>query len=119
MTVKWRGKQVLSKLRRAQVKGVNVTMGASAEHAKNNHPWTSRTFELEASIGIATFARAKGRGVSGIWGSLDIAYALIHELGSEASSGQNIPARPYLRPAADAQYPALASNIRKAFKRAA
>ena len=119
MTVKWRGKQVLSKLRRAQVKGVNITMQDAANHARQNHPWKSRTFELESSIQITTFARPKGRGVSGIWGSLDIAYALIHELGSEASSGQNIPARPYLRPAADAQYPALASNIRKAFQRAA
>ena len=114
MSLKWNGRKVLSRMRRAQIKGINVTMAAAAEHAKKNHPWISRTFELEASIGIATHARVKGRGVSGVWGSSDIAYALIHELG-----GKHIPARPYLRPAADAEYPALASNIRKAFKRAA
>ena len=114
MSVKWNGDKVLSRMTRAEVKGINVTMGAAAEHAKKNHPWKSRTFELEASIGISTFARAKGRGVSGIWGSSDIAYALIHELG-----GKHIKARPYLRPAADAQYPALAGNIRKAYRRAA
>ena len=119
MSVKWNGDKVLSRMTRAEVKGINVTMGAAAEHAKNNHKWKSVTFELEASIGISTFARVRIRGVSGIWGSSDIAYALIHELGSAASSGQNIKARPYLRPAADAQYPALASNIRKAYRGAA
>ena len=139
MSVKWNGDKVLSRMTRAEVKGINVTMGAAAEHAKNNHKWKSRTFELEASIGISTFARVRIRGVSGIWGSSDIAYALIHELGgtirpkraralflrNEADEvfavvqSVTIKARPYLRPAADAQYPALAKNIRKAFKRAA
>ena len=120
MSVKWRGKQVLSKVRRAQVDGVNKTMQASATHARENHEWISRSFPgLETSIKISTFARPDGKGVSGIWGSQDIAYALVHELGSDPSSGQNIPARPYLRPAADARYPSLARNIRKALKRAA
>jgi len=120
MSLKWNGDKVLSRMTRAEVKGVNETMQATATHAKQNHEWISRSFPgLETSIGIATFARVKIRGVSGIWGSSDIAYALVHELGSAAGSGQNIPARPYLRPAADVEYPALAGNIRKAFKRAA
>ena len=114
MSVKWNGKKLLAKTRRAEIKGVNETMGAAVAHARNNHKWTSRTFDLEDSIKVTTAARAKGRGVSGIWGSSDIAYALIHELG-----GKHIKARPYLRPAADAQYPALAGNIRKAYRRAA
>ena len=119
MTVKFEGSKLLAKFRRAQIKGVNKTMQASATHARKNHEWKSRTFELESSIQIHTHARPDGKGVSGIWGSLDIAYALVHELGSDPSSGQNIPARPYLRPAADAQYPALAGNIRDALRRAA
>ena len=81
MSVKWNGKKLLAKTRRAQVEGIDVTMGAAAEHAKNNHKWISRTFELEASIGITTAARAKGRGVSGIGGSSGIPCALIHDNG--------------------------------------
>ena len=118
MSVKWEGKKVLSRVQRAQIKGVNVTMQAAADHAKQNHPWISRSFELEASIGVAIFARPVGKGVAGEWGSQDIAYALVHELGS-VKEGQNIPARPYLRPAADVQYPKLAANIRKAMGAAA
>ena len=120
MSVKWNGDKVLSRMTRAEIKGVNETMQDTVNHAQKNHEWISRSFPgLETSIAIVTAARVKGRGVSGIWGSKDIAYALVHELGSAADSGQNIPARPYLRPAADAQYPALAGNIREAYRRAA
>ncbi len=67
-----------------------------------------------------------------MWGSADVVYALIHELGGKIVpvnapklvfeiEGQtivtdevNIPASPYLRPAANATYPRLAEEIRKA-----
>ncbi len=117
MTVRWRGRQVLAATRRAQIVGVNDTMQDAANDARSGHKvqtkarWQSRTFDLEDSIKITTFARPSRRGISGIWGSADIIYALAQELGSPK---QNIPARPYLRPAADAEYPALARNIRRA-----
>ena len=112
--LKWEGKKVLANVNAATLKGINKTMAACVESAKRNHSWQNRTTTLEGSISIATYARKEGRGAAGLWGSKDVAYALIHELGGQAGRGRSvtIPARPYLRPAADAYYPLLAENIR-------
>jgi phage gpG-like protein len=133
MALDWQGPAVTAKLRRAQIEGINATMAAAAIHAKRNHPWRNRTGTLEGSIDIAEYAREHGRGVRGVWGSRDVRYALIHELGGVITAktakalhfeiaGEHIvvkqvtiPARPYLRPAADAEYPKLAARIRRAF----
>lgn len=116
MTLEWRGKKVTAKLRRAQVEGVNATMAAATIRAKNNHPWRNRTGTLERSIGIVDFARAMTKGIEGLWGSQDVRYALILELGGRAGIGLStlISAFPYLRPAADAEYPRLANRIKRA-----
>ena len=73
--------------------------------------------ELERSIGIIEHAKQTGGGARGLWGSQGIIYALILELGGQAGRAlaTTIPAFPYLRPAADAQYPGLARRIKKAF----
>ena len=135
MTVEldWRGPEVAAKMLKASLFGVNKTMAETVEHAKRNHRWQNRTGTLEGSISISEFARKEGNGVRGIWGSKDVRYALIHELGGRivpvnapalkfqvggqwvTVSQVNIPARPYLRPAADAVYPQLAANIRLGF----
>ncbi len=134
MTVRWNGKKVLAKVRKAQIVGVNQTMAAAERHAIANHTWQNRTGILEGSIGIATFARPKGTGVAGEWGVQDNEYALIQDLGGtiKAKGGGKlylqrdgeifatadsvtIPARPYLRPAADAKYPGLTRRIKRAF----
>ncbi len=113
MAVNWNGRKLFSRLRRAQIKGGNKTMATAVVHAKQNHEWKNRTATLEGSIGIAEFATPRlGGGVTGLWGSRDVIYAAVHELGSEKLK---IPARPYLRPAADEEYPNLARNIREAF----
>ncbi|RVQ76117.1 phage virion morphogenesis protein [Sinorhizobium medicae] len=138
-SLKWLGKAVTEKMLRAQIAGVNQTMSASAAEAKRNHSWQNRTAALEGSIDIASYARAEKEGVRGTWGARDIAYARIHELGGTIRpkvakalaipdpkraggvilvQSVTIPARPYLRPAADKEYPRLASRIRKAFERA-
>ena len=110
MTVTWRGKQVSRNVAKATIKGVNKTMSEAVQHAKNNHDWQNRTGTLEGSIAINEPAAEQFNGeVRGVWGSQDVRYALVHELGSDK---RNIPARPYLRPAADAQYPQLAEHIR-------
>ena len=109
MTLDWKGDQLISTLRRAQVEGIEATMAAAVIHAKNNHEWINRTGILERSIDIHDHATVTRTGARGLWGSLDIVYALIHELG-----GQFIKARPYLRPAADVQYPGLARRIKVA-----
>lgn len=136
MALKWYGDKVSAKLRAAQIAGVNATMAAASAHAKRRHAWNNRTGVLEGSIGIAEPAAQHGSGVRGVWGSKDVRYALIHELGGvikavraralrfRATDGSfvtvkqvTIPERPYLRPAADAEYPKLAARIRRAFER--
>jgi phage gpG-like protein len=131
----WNGPALTAKMRQAQKDGVDATMSECVIHAKANHTWKNRQFTLEPSINIAEFAREDGAGVVGTWGSQDVKYALIHELGGvivpvrakalaiPQADGSvrfvksvTIPPRPYLRPAADAIYPKLAGNIRKAFE---
>lgn len=135
-SLKWNGPALTAKMRQAQKLGVNATMAACAIQAKNNHAWQNQTGILEGSIDIAEFARDEGAGVVGTWGSKDVKYALIHELGGvivpvraqalkfklpdgsfRIVKSVTIPARPYLRPAADAIYPQLPGNIKKAFER--
>lgn len=134
-SLKWNGPALTAKMRAAQKLGVNATMSACVQQAKANHAWQNQTGILEGSIKIADFARDDGAGVVGSWGSTDVRYALIHELGGvivpvraqalkfklpdgsfRIVKSVRIPARPYLRPAADAIYPQLAGNIRKAFE---
>lgn len=130
MSLNWRGPEVIARVRQAELWGVNATMAASVIHAKSSHAWQNRTGILEGSIGIAEPAAPTGTGVRGVWGSKDVRYALIHELGGTIQPknkpwlvfkiGEHwvrakqvtIPARPYLRPAADAEYPGLADRIR-------
>jgi hypothetical protein len=109
------------------------------ESAHSNHPWKNQTGDLEGAIQIAEFAHQEGPGVVGTWGvkagEKGLNYALIHELGGvivpvrakalkipqpdgsiRLVKTVTIPPRPYLRPAADATYPSLVANIRKAFE---
>ncbi|MEL7447109.1 MAG: phage morphogenesis protein [Pseudomonadota bacterium] len=132
----WNGAALSETMRGAQKLGVNATMAKSVQHAKSNHNWKNRTGVLEGSLDIADFAYEVAGGVEGRWGSQDVRYALIHELGGvivpvkakalaiPQPDGSvrfvqkvTIPARPYLRPAADATYGELPGNIRKAYER--
>lgn len=134
-SLKWNGKAVTEKMEQAQIAGVNATMGAAAARAKRNHDWQNQTGVLEGGIDIAEYARPHGKGVKGTWGVRDVVYALIHEIGGtiEPKTAKSlavplpeggialvrsvtIPARPYLRPAADAEYPKLPARIRKAYE---
>lgn len=135
-SLKWYGKAVSAKMEKAQVEGVNATMAACVVRAKSNHPWQNRTGLLEGAIDIASFAAPHSSGVKGTWGVRDMAQARILEEGgtivarrakalaipqSDGSvrfaSSVTIPPYPYLRPAADVEYPGLAERIRKAFER--
>lgn len=136
-SLRWEGDALTARMRAAQIQGVNKTMAEAVQHAKNNHPWQNQTGVLEGSYKIAEFARADGAGVVGTWGSTDVRYALIQELGGvivpvraqalkfrlpdgsfRIVKSVTIPARPTLRPAADAIYPKLAGNIRAFFEKA-
>lgn len=133
--LEWNGRAVSEKMKAAQIAGVNATMAACVLQSKRSHAWQNRTGILEGGIGIVDYAAPTGDGVRGVWGVQDVRYALIHELGGVITpvvakmlafeiNGQlvfaksvTIPARPYLRPSADAIYPSLAMRIRKAFER--
>lgn len=133
MNLDWKGDAVKAKYRKAAIAGVNTTMAQCTNHAKRNHPWKNQTGILEGGISTQTFAQPEGAGVRGTWGVFDVVYALAQELGAvirpvkakalaipQPGGGVvfvkevTIPARPYLRPAADAWYPRLAQNIKKA-----
>ncbi|WP_346915036.1 phage morphogenesis protein [uncultured Roseibium sp.] len=135
-SLKWFGKAVTKNMREAQIEGVNRTMAACAAEAKANHEWQNRTATLEGAIDIADYAAPVTDGVKGTWGARDVVYALIQELGGTIKAKNakalaipqddgsvrfvksvEIPARPYLRPAADKEYPKLAGRIKKAFER--
>lgn len=168
MSLEWRGEIVMQNMRDATRIGVNQTMSDAVDMAKTIHTWKNRTGILEGSIRIHEFAHLDGHGYKGTWGSRDVRYALIHEIGGvirpkaskflaipvsgaaksvgsprdmsglafvQSLKGQPllmddnqtvhfvlkrqvvIPARPYLRPAADATYPGLRRNISRAFER--
>ena len=167
-SIVWHGKAITDRMKAAQIDGVNQTMGACVNHAKRNHTWQNQTGDLTRTIQVVRNAHPSGAFVVGRWGSTDVAYALIHEIGGtivpkrakfltvpvtenakRAGSPRNmpslhfgktkggqpvlldqsgrvqyllrkkvtIPARPYLRPAADLIYPQLAANIRRAWKK--
>lgn len=135
-SLKWTGPAVTAKLRAAQIEGVNRIMAACVAHAKANHSWRNQTGVLEGGIDIVDYAAPEGDGVRGTWGVRDVRYALIHELGGVIRpirakalavplpgggvafvQSVKIPARPYLRPAADVHYPRLPDAIRKAYQR--
>lgn len=137
-SLKWYGKAVKEDMRAAQIEGVNETMAACVQHAKRNHTWNNRTAILEGGIDIADYAAPHSSGVKGTWGVRDVVYARIRELGGtiRPKTAQalkfrlddgtfaivkqvTIPARPYLRPAADEEYPKLADRIRASYQRRA
>lgn len=103
--LKWEGEKVKQKLTRAAIRGVDVTMAACSIHAKQNHPWRNRTGILEGSIRPVIAAHVRGGEVVGVWGSASVLYAIYLEIGNY----------PFLRPAADVEYPKLTSRIRQAF----
>lgn len=132
----WNGPAVTAKLKAAQIVGVNRTMAACVNQAKRNHRWQNRTGVLEGGINVVDYAQAEGAGVRGTWGVNDVRYALIHEIGGVIkpvrakalaiplagggvafAQSVTIPARPYLRPAADLLYPTLADNIRRSYEK--
>lgn len=132
----WKGDVVTKRMRDAAIAGINKTMSDCVVRARTNHDWKSQTGRLVGSIQITSYAQREGTYIVGQWGTIRLKYALIHELGGvivpkkakalaiPQADGSvrlvkkvTIPARPYLRPAADAIYPQLAANIRRAFEK--
>lgn len=135
-SLSWNGDALSAKMKRAQLAGVNATMGAAVNHAKRNHPWKNRTGILEGAINVTIPAAPIATGVEGVWGVNDAVQARILEVGGVITAKKaaalaiplpgggvafrksvTIPAYPYLRPAGDAHYPSLTQRIRRAFEK--
>jgi hypothetical protein len=107
-TVDWRGDALIRRVRAAAAAGVNETLDAAAADARLTHEWVSRTGQLEEEI-VTEHARA-GRNPHGAFGTTRRRgfYGLFHEEGTVREF-----ARPFLRPAADRNFPTLARRIRR------
>lgn len=126
MALNWKGDAVKRAFAGAAASAIDATMSAATMQAKENHSagahgqqrFVTHTSELERSIRISKSARRKGNAVVGTWGSIGVVYARRIEMGFQGkdSAGRvfNQPAFPFLRPAADVEYPKLAGRIRRA-----
>ncbi len=102
----WNGDEVEAKAMAAATTGVNLTLARCLALAIPRAPVD--TGNLRASGFIRPAARM-GLTVVGSWG-FSAAYAAYVELGTI-----RMAARPFMRPAMDAEYPQLAKRIRAAF----
>lgn len=108
-TLRWRGDEVAARVGAAAKTAVDRTTAAAVTHAKQNHPWQNVTGTLEGSLQMRG-AEVQGAGeIVGTWGSFDVEYAIWLEIGTSV-----MPPYPYLRPAADAEYPKLFMRVREA-----
>ncbi|MGH7892390.1 MAG: hypothetical protein ACREN0_08985, partial [Thermodesulfobacteriota bacterium] len=102
MSLKWEGDKVIKKMDDAIIKGMAQTITNSVKHAKSNHGkgahaqgrFVTQTATLEGSIREVTHPHKAGSEFIGLWGSVDVEYALVLELGSFGRVG--IPPYPYL-----------------------
>ena len=109
----WYGDRIKKRIDEAQRLGIDETTLACQDPAMSRV--RVRTGNLRRSIprGHQAARREGGRWV-GRWGSADVSYALWQEIGTARMSAQ-----PYLRPAAQIEYPKLAGRIKKLFARGA
>lgn len=108
-TMSWRGDEVAGRVAAAAKLAVDATTAAAVTHAKQNHPWQNVTGTLEGSLQMRGAEIVSDGDIVGQWGSFDVEYAIFLELGTAV-----MPAYPYLRPAADAEYPKLFMRLRAA-----
>ena len=124
--LEWKGDDVKRSMSRAVMLGIDATMSAAIIDAKRNHGagahgsrrFVTHSSELERGTRIVQHAKKSGRHIVGRWGVIDVVYARRIELGFQgkdrAGRVVNAPAFPYLRPAAEREYPNLRGRIRRA-----
>lgn len=103
MIVRWNGDDVVDKVAKAAAEAVDETTAAAAAAAKSSHWWRSRsgTLERQTVTEPATVDRDDVVGKFGTTERLGF-YGLILER-----------RRPFLRPAADREFPKLAERIER------
>lgn len=107
--LEWRGDALITSVRAAATAGVNETLEAAAADARASHEWVNRTGQLEEEI-VTEHATKDDKNPTGRFGTTRRRgfYGLFHEEGTEHEF-----ARPFLRPAADRNFPSLAQRIRR------
>lgn len=159
----WKGDEVRAKVAAAAAVGIDATMDACVDHAKENHPayppasepyerYANRTAAETGSIRILDNANGiagamiDGASVHGEWGAT-MNYSLFLEIGTSVTGptatermeagayegpfdptleagwpgvagpeGPLMAPRPFLRPAADEEYPLLAARIGASYR---
>lgn len=106
MTVKldWKGAQVMAKAIHASQKGIDETTEAAASDAASNHWWRNQSGHLEGEIQnekAVIVPRPKGR--FGITSKGFYGFFLERKT-------------PFMRPAADREFPKLAGRIKRHFR---
>ena len=140
-TLRWYGDALLSKIQKAQAKGIDETTIACVAKAKMEAPITYG--DLRGSIQMRP-ATLDLRGVVGHWGSFNLNYPIYVELGTRPHfppvdmlkewarrklgdenlafpvalkiAREGTKPNPFLMPAADQEYPKLAGRIRRHYK---
>jgi hypothetical protein len=105
----WHGDAIKKRLDDAQRLGIDTTTAAAVTPAKRLVRVKTRI--LQGSIQSRQAVKEGGHWV-GHWGSFNVNYALWQELGTAHMSAQ-----PYLRPAAEIEYPKLGGRIKAFFAR--
>jgi hypothetical protein len=106
----WHGDAIKKRLDDAQRLGIDTTTAAAVTPAKQFVRVKTRI--LQGSIQSRQAVKEGGRWV-GRWGSFNVNYALWQEIKAFSHAGY----RPYLRPAAEIEYPKLAGRIKAYFAR--
>ena len=108
----WHGDKLLARVRAASVAGVNETVDAARDDAAVSHEWVNRHGQLEEEI-VSEHADPADANPNALFGTTVRRgfYGLFHEEGTVHEF-----ARPFLRPAADREFPSLAARIRRRLK---
>lgn len=110
VTLSWRGEAIKAKLREAQRLAIDETTASCVGPAKDRVRIKTRI--LQGSIQFRPATREGSRTV-GRWGSFDVNYALWQEVITFSQAGH----QPYLRPAAEEEYPKLAARVKAYYER--
>lgn len=103
MKIDWKGAAVIAKITRATHEAIDETTQAAADVAKSEHDWQRKSGELEANTIIRPAQQEGPTQITGKFGSTNREggfYGLFQEM-----------REPWLRPAADKEFPKLAERI--------
>lgn len=108
MTLKWNGDKLKKKMDNAITHAINETVAESIKYALNHHPnWQNRTLLAEGSITQKKFATPQQH--FALWGSVWT------NPGTNYVWYLEFKHQPFLRAAADVEYPGLARRIKARF----